>query len=78
MSFMDVINFRFLHDAGFFSITNSGFDIWHLIKLILYVVIVWYLFNKDTIKNYGKASIELFIYFGIAVVPHWFILHYLF
>lgn len=77
MTLMDVINFREF-DSFLFQITNSGWDFWHLLKLILYIDIFCFLFDREKLKNYGKASIELFIYFGIAVVPHWFILHYLF
>ena len=77
MTLMDVINFREF-DSFLFQITNSGWDCWHLLKLILYLDIVWYLFDKDKLKNYGRASIELFIYSAIAVIPHWFILHYIF
>ena len=77
MTLMDVINFREF-DSFLFQITNSGWDFWHLLKLILYIDIFWFLFDKEKLKNYGKASIELTIYICIAVFPHWFILHYLF
>ena len=77
MTLMDVINFREF-DSFLFQITNSGWDLWHLLKLILYIDIVWFLFDKEKLKNYGKAVIELAIYMNIAVFFHWFILHYLF
>ena len=77
MTLMDVINFREF-DSFLFQITNSGLDVWHLLKLILYADIVWFLFDKEKLKNYGKASIEFTIYLVIAVFFHWFILHYIF
>ncbi len=77
MTLMDVINFREF-DSFLFQITNSGWDVWHLLKLILYADIVWFLFDREKLKNYGNATIELTIYICIAVFLHWFILHYLF
>ena len=77
MTLMDVINFREF-DLFLLQITNSGYDVWHLLKLILYILIVYILFDKRTLRNYGRLSIELTIYICIAVFPHWLILHYIF
>ena len=77
MSFMDVINFREF-DFFLLQITNSGYDVWHLLKLILYGLIVYILFDKNKLNNYGNLSVELTIYICLAVFPHWFILHYIF
>ena len=79
MSLMDVLDFRFKRGSGFWSIDNSLFiDAWHSLKLLLYGIIIFKLFDVNQLQDYGSASIELVIYIAIAVFPHWLILHYFF
>ena len=75
MSFMDVIDFRRPRDSGFWSITDDGWDAWHVLKFILYVLIVFYLIDFDKHLKYGDLSYEITIFIVLAVFPHYLILH---
>ena len=45
-SYMDYLNFKVLHNSGFWSLTDSFWDAWHMSKNLCLVIIFW-LFAKD-------------------------------
>lgn len=49
MAIMDGLNFVLPHNQGFFSLTYSGFDAWHLCKiLILTIIAIHFIWDKDS------------------------------
>ena len=75
MSFMDVLDFRKPRNSGFWSITHDAWDMWHLLKFLLYLIIVVYLIDFEKHWKYGDLSYEITAYIIIAVIPHYLILH---
>ena len=39
LALMDVLNFQIPHNTGFFSLTDGYFDMWHLLKFCILLLI---------------------------------------
>ena len=77
MATMDGLNFVLPHNQGFFSLTYSGFDAWHLCKIIILIIIaVHFIWNKQI--NWKINMLRLGVLGGIAWSAQRFIYNFLF
>ena len=66
MAIMDVLNFQIEYDSGFFSLTSGYFDMWHLSKFcILLLIAIQFVWSKTDTKK--DNVLKLIALGGIAL-----------
>ena len=67
MAIMDVLNFQMPYDSGFFSLTSGYFDMWHLSKwVILLIIAIKFTWDAKDTKKLNILRLVVLAFIALA------------